>query len=315
MHPAYSVIFFTTLSGAGYGLLICLATLYSLGAIPPAPLLGLLSLGSAFALISIGLLASTLHLGRPSRAWRAFSQWRTSWLSREGVLSIASFIPAGFLAIGWIWLGTYSTIFVCMAVATVGLSLATVYCTGMIYQSLPTIRAWHQPLVTPIYVVLAIATGSLLALFILRTFFIEIPPLSILTIAALLLGAALKRTYWRIVANAPRTFTAGQAIGLASIGDVRPLDPPHGQANFVMREMGFVVGRKHAEKLRGLILGAGFLAPAVLLAVALVTIPIVATFLTGLAIVSCAIGIFTERWLFFAEAQHVVTLYYGAKSA
>ena len=144
MHPAYSVIFFTTLSGAGYGLLICLATLYSLGAIPPKPLLGLLSLGSAVALISIGLLASTLHLGRPSRAWRAFSQWRTSWLSREGVAAVMTYPVA--LAFGACWSGLIDAPQWTgpLGMMTAVLSAITVFCTAMIYASLKTIPAWNS---------------------------------------------------------------------------------------------------------------------------------------------------------------------------
>ncbi|NKB16311.1 MAG: dimethyl sulfoxide reductase anchor subunit, partial [Sphingomonadales bacterium] len=43
--------------------------------------------------------------------------------------------------------------------------------------------------------------------------------------------------------------------------------------------------------------------------------PVVALSLSILAVLLAAIGIFTERWLFFAEAEHVVTLYYGATAA
>ena len=66
--------------------------------------LGLIGLGLALGLIAAGLLSSTGHLGRPERAWRAFSQWRSSWLSREGVASVATFIPAGLFGIGWVLL-------------------------------------------------------------------------------------------------------------------------------------------------------------------------------------------------------------------
>ena len=104
MHPAYSVILFTTASGAGYGLLAWLALLGLLGLVPTERWLGLDGFALAFVLITGGLLASTAHLGRPERAWRAFSQWRTSWLSREGVMAVATYVPAGLLAIGWVLL-------------------------------------------------------------------------------------------------------------------------------------------------------------------------------------------------------------------
>ena len=86
MHPALSVIFFTTLSGAGYGLLAWLAIASLVGGLPgPVRIVATLI---ALVLASAGLLASFWHLGKPMRAWRAFSQWRTSWLSREGVAAV-----------------------------------------------------------------------------------------------------------------------------------------------------------------------------------------------------------------------------------
>ena len=67
MHPAKSVIFFTTASGAGYGLMIWLALLPSFGLLPADFFFGLVALGTGFALIVSGLLSSTLHLGHPER--------------------------------------------------------------------------------------------------------------------------------------------------------------------------------------------------------------------------------------------------------
>ena len=103
MHPAFSVLFFTTLSGAGYGLLAWTMLLLAFerpGALmgsTPMMFLGLI--GAAVVLFSVGLLSSLGHLGKPGRAWRAFSQWRTSWLSREGVLAVGVYPPV--LALAW----------------------------------------------------------------------------------------------------------------------------------------------------------------------------------------------------------------------
>ena len=105
MHPAFSVVFFTTATGAGYGLLALLGVLGGFQIIPPDFWLGFVGMGLALCLIAAGLLSSTGHLGRPERAWRAFSQWRSSWLSREGVASVATFVPAGLFGIGWVLLG------------------------------------------------------------------------------------------------------------------------------------------------------------------------------------------------------------------
>ena len=94
MHPTFSIVLFTTAAGAGFGLLFLLGIGVPLGLLPPDPLFGLAGLGTAFVFAVGGLVSSVFHLGRPERAWRAFSQWRSSWLSREGVLSVATAIPA-----------------------------------------------------------------------------------------------------------------------------------------------------------------------------------------------------------------------------
>src|SRR3954454_18781981 len=136
MHPALSVILFTTASGAGYGLLALCGVLAPFGVLPEGPWFAVVTVGLAFALITAGLLSSTLHLGHPERAWRAMSQWRSSWLSREGVLSIATYVPAGFFAILWVGLGFVSSIF---GVLTLICALATLSATAMIYASLKPI--------------------------------------------------------------------------------------------------------------------------------------------------------------------------------
>ena len=102
MHPAYSVIFFTTISGLGYGLLVLLGLMGGTGLIPPDRGFGLAAFGLALVTVTLGLLAPTLHLGHPERARRTFSQWRTSWHSREGVAAIATTLAAGIFALGWI---------------------------------------------------------------------------------------------------------------------------------------------------------------------------------------------------------------------
>ncbi len=315
MHPAYSVIFFTTLSGAGYGLLIWLSGLALTGTVKPEASIGLVGFALALTLIIAGLLCSTSHLGRPERAWRAFSQWNTSWLSREGVAAVVTFVPAGLFAFGWVWLGTHAHVFALTALATIICALITVYCTGMIYQSLPTIRAWCDSLVTPIYVLLALTTGGLLMLFILRLFTLESDTATLIVSLLLLMSMALKLTYWKRIDTATKTWTAGAATGLGSLGKVRPLDPPHSQANYVMREMGYTVARKHAQRLRTIVLGMAFALPLFMTMMSLAVPPSTALVFATLAVMFCALGIFVERWLFFAEAQHVVTVYYGADAA
>ena len=313
MHPAYSVIVFTTASGAGYGLLVWLAVWAALGQLPQGWQPALLSSGLALGLIAAGLLASTAHLGRPERAWRAFSQWRTSWLSREGVLAVATFVPAGLFALRWLWLGLVDGIGMALALAMAVGALATVWCTGMIYASLTTIRAWCQPIVAPLYVVLGLGSGAVLLNLVLAVFSRAHLVNVLLAVAALSLGLLMKLAYWRSIDLDPRPLTAGDATGLRKLGTVRPLEPPHTMANYVMREMGYSVARKHAEGLRRLALVLGFALPALLLlAGSALHLPLAAALLATL---SAAVGILVERWLFFAEAQHLVTLFYGAERA
>jgi DMSO reductase anchor subunit len=315
MHPAYSVILFTTASGAGYGLLFWLAMLSLFDDLPASWPLGLAGLGTAFALISAGLLSSTAHLGRPERAWRAFSQWRTSWLSREGVAAVVTFVPFALFAFAWLILGTNRGWWTPVALLTAVMSIVTVWCTGMIYQSLPTIRAWSQPLVTPVYVVLSLTTGAALMLLLLRALGHDAEDFGWLTVALLAAALLMKRVYWAMVDAQPRDLTPGKATGLERFGKVRPLEPPHTQPNFVMREMGYRVARKHAAKLRLVVQLVGFAVPILALALTAVVAGPMLLLLTLAGVLALAFGIVVERWLFFAEAQHVVTLYYGAEAA
>src|SRR5205814_9326671 len=102
MHPALSIVFFTTASGAGFALLLLLGLAVPLGLLPANGWFGFVALATAFILAAAGLVSSVFHLGRPERAWRAFSQWRSSWLSREGVMSVLTFVPAAIFVIGWV---------------------------------------------------------------------------------------------------------------------------------------------------------------------------------------------------------------------
>jgi DMSO reductase anchor subunit len=316
MHPAYSVILFTTASGAGYGLLIGLAVAVATGLAPRNPMLGLFGLGVALALITLGLLTSTAHLGRPERAWRAFSQWRSSWLSREGIAAVVTYVPAGALGLGWVFGELVPAQVNIGAALSVACALITLWCTGMIYASLPTIRAWHQPLVAPLYVMLGLATGGVLLILVLALFGYELRWAAAATALVLVVAASLKRVYWTDIDAAQKTYTAEAATGLGSLGTVRPLDPPHTQPNYLMREMGYHVARRHAEKLRRLSIGLLFLLPLAGALLQLLDLSLtIAITIAALSVLSAGVGVLLERWLFFAEAEHVVMLYYRGGKA
>ena len=312
MHPAYSVIVFTTMTGAGYGLLFFTAIAHTFGFAAMGGTGEAVTLTVALTLISAGLLASTRHLGRPERALGSFSQWRTSWLSREGVAAVATYAPAGLLWLAAVFGLEGDWTRVAALLAAVG-AVATVYCTGMIYASLRTIRQWHKPVVPFVYLALAAATGALLWVLALAVFGAPSPAAFAVAVLAVAVAAGLKLAYWRAIDADEGQYTVEMATGLGGIGKVRPLDPPHTRPNYVMREMGYAVGRKHAVKLRRIAALALFAAPLVLVLVGAAT-GWSAPFLT-LAILSATLGALVERWLFFAEAAHVSMLYYGVERA
>ena len=315
MHPAYSVILFTTLSGAGYGLLIWISALGASGLIAVDRWFCVLGFGIAFAMITIGLLASTFHLGRPERAWRAFSQWRTSWLSREGVAAVVCYVPAGLLALYWIVFGKVDGIAIGLAIVTVICATITVYCTGMIYASLPTIRQWHHPVVPWVFLAFALATGILVLNLLLHLSSAPAGTIAWLSIASAIVAMLLKFFYWSIIGGASKTRSAEAATGLGRIGQVRPLEDAHSQPNFVMREMGFEIGRRHSQKLRRMAGLLGLLTIVLLFCAVTAFSGSLCILTSCLAILAGAMSVGLERWLFFAEAQHVVTVYYRGGNA
>jgi len=319
MHPAYSVIFFTTASGAGYGMLTLLSGGILIDLFPRDMLFALVTFALALGLVTAGLLSSAAHLGRPERAWRAFSQWRTSWLSREGVMAVFTYIPAGLLGLSWVFSGEAGTmasgVEKILAFFTVLGCLVTLYCTGMIYASLRTIRHWNLGIVPINYVAFGLMTGAVFLGFILHLFGRSFDGFGWTTLLLLATGMALKMIYWMNIDAAKPITTAEAATGLGHIGKVRPFEEPHSQKNFVMREMGFEIGRKHAQRLRNLTYLLAFGLPLLGTLLTVISGTVLSLFGAFFALICIAIGIFIERWLFFAEAEHVVTVYYGAASA
>ena len=286
MHPAPSIIAFTTLSGLGFGLMAWLG----IGAGAFGRLDALLLCGLAAGLAGAGLLASMLHLGQPRRFLKAFSQWRSAWLSREAILAMATFAAFGVFGALWVLLGLRSP---WLGGPAAALALATVGATAMIYTQLRSVPRWHSPLTPLVFLLAALAGGALLA--------------GAVGPAPWLLGAFGLAQVAAWVAGDRRTgaSTVESATGLGGLGRVRLLAPPHTGTNYLLREMVYVVGRRHALKLRviGILL-------AVVLPIAVVVLA------SGPAAVVVAVllhvpGVLVLRWLFFAEAEHVVGLYYG----
>lgn len=315
MHPAYSVIIFTTFSGAGFGLMAVLGLAAAFGPVAGYWSIGFVGLALAITLAVIGLLSSTFHLSHPERAWRAFSQWRTSWLSREGIAAVATLAAAGLLGLIWTFFPGPGRLIGVLGVIVAFMAVVTIYTTGMIYQSLPTIRAWHQPIVAPIYILLGVTSGTVIAHALLLSLAEGQRSFGFAAMVLLAASALAKWVYWSRVDRTPAITTAGSATGLGRFGDVRVLEWPHTQENFVMREMGYKVARKHAAQLRRSALMAAFAIPLLLVLVSNYGNGIAALAAAYGAVISMMAGLFVERWLFFAEAEHVVTTYYGAKAA
>ena len=308
MHPAYSVILFTTASGAGYGLLALLGLTGASHGAASSFWYGAACMLVALGLITVGLLSSTFHLGHPERAWRAFSQWRSSWLSREGVLAVATYIPACAFGLLWVFGGNEIAIAITGWITAI-LAMLTVMCTAMIYASLATIRAWKHWMVVPVYVIFALATGAVL-LFALTAIFGRsgIPALGVITMIALALAAAAKFAYWSSIDNMKPVYTMGDATGLG--GDVRQWELPHTSENYIQSEMGYKVARKHGARLR-MIVAVCLIAALVLVWIAFSLGGEAAPVFAVLAVVLAGAGAMVERWLFFAQARHVVQLFYG----
>jgi DMSO reductase anchor subunit len=307
MNPAYSVILFTTASGAGYGLL-ALASLAAMShGKASTPGFAITTLGLALVLITLGLLSSTAHLGRPERAWRAFSQWRSSWLSREGVAAVITYPVA--LAFGACWSGLVDApgLIAPLGLACALLCALTVVCTGMIYAQLKTIPAWHNRFTVPVYLAFGLATGSGL-LSVVSVIFGRFqagagPFQAALTLILIFAVIVLKWLYWRWLRQRKQAFTMADATGLGA--GVRQWEVPHTASNFIMKEMGYAVARSHGQKLQRI---------AMLLLDAAFVLTLFSPKLPWLVFVSAPLlllAAWTERWLFFAQAEHVSGLYYG----
>ena len=225
MHPAYSIIIFTTLSGLGYGL----AVMLGLGFLDPSAPTTKIAYLAALALISTGLLASLLHLGNPQRAWRALSQWRSSWLSREGVMAIATFVPLTSNAALCLFMNRQDGI---LGLITVLGALVTVYCTSMIYASLKTVDSWHTRLTPLCFLLFSLAGGALLAAFFAGPRGL---PLQLLALLLLLLALAAKMVWRTRARTLVPLSTPESATGLGSIGKVRLLERPHALDNYLTR--------------------------------------------------------------------------------
>jgi len=290
VHPSPSVIIFTALSGLGFGLLVFLG----LKMPDVTGILAFIFFVIGFGLAVGGLISSTFHLGRPERSLKAFKQWRSSWLSREAIAAVFTLSVMAVYAIGRVFFDYDIRI---LGIVGAIMSIVTVFTTSMIYAQLKSIPRWNTKLTPAYFLSLSLAGGALLAGQIK------------FCLLLLVISGFVQLIVWvkgdRALALSGTTLESG--TGLGTIGRVRAFEPPHTGTNYLLKEFVHVVGRKHSAKLRiiALILMIG--TPILLLSLSF------SHFLAALAVVSHIAGLFISRWLFFAEAEHVVGLYYGKR--
>ena len=290
MHPAPSVIIFTTFSGLGFGLLFWLG----LDTTPPTGWVAFVFWLIAYVMAVGGLLASTFHLGHPERFLKAFTQWRSSWLSREGIAAVATLVLMGLYGLGIVFFGTaWQPLGYLGAIG----ALATVYTTSMIYAQMKTVPRWHSGLTPAMFLSVSLAGGALLKGY------------STLALLLIIVAGIVLIMSWiegdKAFENSGTTMAT--ATGLGDIGSVRAFEPPHTGTNYLMREFIHVVGRKHSHKLRMISFGLAIVLPVILL-----LLPF-SHWIALIAVISHIAGVLASRWLFFAEAEHVVGLYYGKR--
>ena len=309
MHPALSVIFFTTLAGAAQGLVLAMfaaewaSQRHWLGTVPDTAFY-VAGGALAAALASAGLVASFFHLGRPERAWRAATQWRTSWLSRE-VIVLPGFIAlAAAYALTHAWLRDES--FVVGALASLA-ALVLFVCTGMLYACIRFLREWATALTPLNFTLLGCANGFTLAAALAGWL---APPQARFFLAGALgftLAALLGRAAaWQRNARLLPKSTLQTAIG---IKHPRIEQRSQGFMGGSFNTKEFFHGRSEAtlRSLRWVALACGFALPLALLAAALAS---GAGAWALLAFALQYLGLLAERWLFFAEARHPQNLYY-----
>ena len=308
MYPSKSIIFFTVISGTGYGIFIGL--LFNILFIEISYSLNyklFISLVS-FLMIVLGLLSSTLHLGHPERAWRAFSQWKSSWLSREGLVSVITFFP--MVLFYYFWINNING-YVFLLIILCIFSLLTIFCTGQMYATLKTIPSWNNSLVTPIYIFNGITVGSLFVYSINFYFNYSIFLYEKFIIITITLNLLLKISYWILIRQKTNT-NIQTAVGIKS-KDISFFEGPHTGKNYLTTEMINKSNNKNNHFLRLTFCILTFIIP--LYMINQYSTLIADQFILKLSMIFvfilALVGMIIERYLFFIQSKHVVGLYYG----
>jgi DMSO reductase anchor subunit len=324
MNPAFSVIFLTTLIGAGQGLFLALYTgqVYGTfgilgGQLPPVDLYvnGTLLV---MLLMGLGLFASFFHLGRPERAWRAATMWRTSWLARE-VIVLPAFSGAAFV---WGALYYFGIDPVLVSAGTVNLHLsllvgfiATVLafllylCTGMIYAAVKFIQEWASPLTVVNYLLLGSASGFTLAAALAASQQSNLVMFFVMwAIIITLVGFTTRMYSLRRNARIKRKTTACSAIGIRH-PKITQISQGAMGGSFNTREFFHHQSPQVIKAIKLAFPIAVFVIPVTLLVLGWSNDSVM---LLSIAFVVQYLGLLLERWFFFAQAWHPQNIYYAA---
>jgi len=319
MHPAFSVIFLTTLIGVGQGLFLALfsSQAYTVVNVLPAQSGGYYALGGIVALgfLALGLVASFFHLGHPERAWRAATQWRTSWLSREvialpavmGLIFIYVVVNGFGLETDLYGLGVPGQMALSVGVLGVIATLVLFLCTGMIYGCIKFLQEWATPLTPFNYFLLGTASGFTFA----AAFSISAAPdlmpfyagwAITLTLVALVFRSASLVRNARLKAKS----TMQTAIGVRH-NKVQQRSMGMMGGSYNTRE--YFHGRTLAfmKSVKWIFLVLVFPVPVALIWAGMVQ---EAPALLAAGFVVQYLGLLFERWFFFAQANHPQNLYY-----
>ncbi|HIO91606.1 MAG TPA: DMSO reductase [Leucothrix mucor] len=322
MHPAFSVVFLTTLIGAAQGLFLALFTgqIFTTFKLMPEqndPSFYIIGSALSLVLLGLGLFASFFHLGHPERAWRSIAMWRTSWLSREVIAlpammaGVAAYGAAHYFELTYPIFetpggtGIDATLILGM-VATV-FTYALFVCTGMIYACIKFLQEWHSPLTVINFTLLGTASGFTLATALSAwlntelTNFYATWAITFTVLAFLFRLASVIRNK-----NITPKSDLRSAIGVRHPKVVQITQGFLG-GSFNTREYFHGITETVVRNIKYIAFVLVFFIPVILLFIGLKNTGFI---LPLAAVLIQYIGLLAERWFFFADANHPQNLYY-----
>jgi DMSO reductase anchor subunit len=302
VRPAWSVIFLTTLIGAGQGLFLALFAGVARGAAPDRFVI----VGCAVSLVlaGLGLFASFFHLGRPERAWRSAAKWRTSWLSRE-VIALPAFMAATGAFGAAVFYGWKPSFL--LALVAFACCLALFFCTAMIYACVKFLQEWASPFTFPNFLLMGMASGYSLAAALAA--FVAPGVVLPYCVGAIVLTMAAFGTRLASLVRNDRIRPASSVQSAIGVRDPKVRQISQGFTGDSFNTLEFFHGRTPGTmaRIRTAFLVLAFVAPLMILAVGFVTTSFV---VLALAFVVQYAGLLLERWYFLAQANHPQNLYY-----